>query len=74
MKVKEVQIPTDWGHIAAKLWGKEDQRPILALHGWQDNAATWDALIPQLPESCSILAIDFPGHGNSSWIPKGSQY
>lgn len=71
MEVKEVQIPTDWGHIAGKLWGSGQQRPILALHGWQDNAATWDTLIPLLPKDISILSIDFPGHGLSSWYPKG---
>lgn len=74
MNVKEIQIPTGWGHISAKWWGKEDKRPLLALHGWQDNAATWDTLVPLLPKDCSVLAIDLPGHGNSSWYPPGMVY
>lgn len=60
-----------WGHLACKLWGNEHERPILALHGWQDNAGTWDPLAPLLCNKRPILAIDFPGHGLSSWIPEG---
>ncbi|KAL0842014.1 hypothetical protein ABMA28_014231 [Loxostege sticticalis] len=71
---KEIQIPIQYGHIAAKLWGNDQERPILALHGWQDNAGTWDTLAPMLCQNRSILAIDFPGHGHSSWIPPGMHY
>ncbi|KAF9410961.1 hypothetical protein HW555_010093 [Spodoptera exigua] len=66
---KEVQIPVQYGHIAGKLWGSGDKRPILALHGWQDNAGTWDPLIPMIIKDRPILALDFPGHGFSSWTP-----
>lgn len=72
--VKEIQIPAKWGHLACKLWGNGNEQPILALHGWQDNAGTWDTLAPLLSDKRPILAIDFPGHGHSSWIPAGMQY
>ncbi|XP_045785180.1 probable serine hydrolase [Maniola jurtina] len=72
--VKEIRIPVKWGHLAAKLWGSEHERPILALHGWQDNAGTWDPYAPMLCDKRPILALDFPGHGFSSWIPEGMQY
>ncbi|XP_013186515.1 probable serine hydrolase [Amyelois transitella] len=71
---KEIRIPVQWGHVAAKLWGDENERPILALHGWQDNAGTWDPLAPLLSKHRAILAIDFPGHGLSSWFPPGMHY
>ncbi|CAG4981254.1 unnamed protein product [Parnassius apollo] len=71
---KEIKIPVQWGHISAKLWGNEQEQPILALHGWQDNAGTWDTLAPLLYEKRPILAIDFPGHGHSSWFPPGMMY
>ncbi|XP_075969517.1 putative serine hydrolase [Anticarsia gemmatalis] len=71
---KEIQIPVKCGHISAKLWGNSESRPILALHGWQDNAGTWDPIAPMLAKDRSILAIDFPGHGLSSWIPPGMMY
>ncbi|CAK1552088.1 unnamed protein product [Leptosia nina] len=72
--VKEIKIPVPWGHVAAKLWGGENQQPMLALHGWQDNAGTWDPLAPMICDKIPILAIDFPGHGLSSWLPAGVQY
>ncbi|KAL0893829.1 hypothetical protein ABMA27_013954 [Loxostege sticticalis] len=71
---KEIKIPVQYGHIAAKLWGNDQERPILALHGWQDNAGTWDTLAPMLCQNRSILAFDHPGHGHSSWIPPGMHY
>lgn len=46
---------------------------MLALHGIQDNAATFDKLVPLL-EVKSVLALDIPGHGQSSHIPQGFLY
>lgn len=63
-----------WGHIAGKWWGPKNERPILCIHGWQDNAATYDNLIPMLPQHVGYLAIDLPGHGFSSRIPDGMSY
>ncbi|CAG9783694.1 unnamed protein product [Diatraea saccharalis] len=74
VETKEITIPFPYGHIAAKVWGSDQDRPILALHGWQDNAGTWDTLAPMLCQNRSIMAIDFPGHGYSSWIPPGMHY
>lgn len=53
-----------------KWWGPRDKQPIIAIHGWQDNAGTFDPLIELLPKDLSILCIDLPGHGLSSHIPK----
>ncbi|XP_034482104.1 probable serine hydrolase isoform X2 [Drosophila innubila] len=44
------------------------------MHGWQDNAGTFDTLAPLLPNHMSFLSIDAPGHGLSSWLPKGVMY
>lgn len=57
-----------------KWWGPMDQQPIVAIHGWQDNAGTFDKLIPLLPSNVAILAIDLPGHGLSSHLPSGQFY
>lgn len=73
-EVTEVKIPVPWGHVSGKWWGSRDKQPILALHGWQDNAGTWDTLIPLLPVEYSLLAIDLPGHGMSSHYPPGMHY
>ncbi|XP_054724139.1 probable serine hydrolase [Uloborus diversus] len=71
---QEVKIPTSYGFIAAKAWGDSQAMPILALHGWQDNAGTFDRLIPLLSTKAYIVAIDAPGHGFSSHKPHGTFY
>lgn len=73
-KVEEVEIKVPWGHLSGKWWGPRDVRPVLALHGWQDNAGTFDNLIPRLPKHLSYLSLDLPGHGLSSRIPDGQFY
>lgn len=73
-KVHEVEIKVPWGHMSGKWWGPKNVRPILALHGWQDNAGTFDNIIPLLPQHLSYLAVDLPGHGLSSRIPDGLYY
>uniref|UniRef100_A0A1B6CI94 AB hydrolase-1 domain-containing protein n=1 Tax=Clastoptera arizonana TaxID=38151 RepID=A0A1B6CI94_9HEMI len=71
--IKEIKIPVPWGHIAGKWWGRTDVQPILAVHGVQDTASTFDNLAPLL-ECEALLAIDLPGHGWSSHYPVGTQY
>jgi pimeloyl-ACP methyl ester carboxylesterase len=46
--------------------GAIDAPVILALHGWQDNAASFEPLAAQLGDY-RILAPDLPGHGRSAW-------
>ncbi|XP_008217086.1 probable serine hydrolase isoform X1 [Nasonia vitripennis] len=71
---EEIHIPVPWGYISGQWWGPSDVQPILALHGWQDNAGTFRNLAPMLPEDVSILSIDLPGHGYSSHFPPGQFY
>ncbi len=59
--------------LAARVWGPEDGLPVLALHGWLDNAATFDRLAPLLPE-CRIVALDHAGHGLSEHRGHGTYY
>ena len=42
------------------------------MHGYMDNAGTFDRLIPLLPDKFYVVAIDLPGHGFSSHVPYGS--
>lgn len=74
MRVEEFQIPLKYGTLAAKWWGSHEQRPIVCVHGYQDNAGVFDLLIPLLPAQFSYLAIDLPGHGRSSHYAPGYYY
>lgn len=74
LKPKEVEIEVPWGHVAGKWYGSSNARPIVMFHGWQDNAGTFDRLIPLLPKESAYLAIDLPGHGLSSRLPHGINY
>lgn len=48
------------------------------VHGWQDNLGSFvpliNTLVPLLSTNFSFLAIDLPGHGLSSHLPKGCYY
>jgi len=59
---------------AGKWWGPSEVQPILALHGRQDNAGSFDTLMPLLSDDVSILCLDMPGHGLSSHYPKSQFY
>jgi len=74
LKYREVEIPVPWGTIKGKDWGDPEGYPWLGLHGWLDNAGTWDALAPDWPAGHRLVAIDYPGHGLSSHAPAGSTY
>ncbi|KAJ3645377.1 hypothetical protein Zmor_023043 [Zophobas morio] len=72
---KDIRIPVPWGHISGKWWGSRVVQPILAIHGWQDNAGTFDTLAPLLANrGHSLLCIDLPGHGLSSHYAQGHYY
>ncbi|CAH1390644.1 unnamed protein product [Nezara viridula] len=57
-----------------KWWGKKSIQPVIAVHGWQDNAGSWDPLAEIMPDDYSILAIDLPGNGRSSHLPHFQNY
>ncbi|MBI2790657.1 MAG: alpha/beta hydrolase [Gammaproteobacteria bacterium] len=67
----EISITLKGQKIAAKVWNDKSGIPTLALHGWLDNAASFDKLAPLLPD-LHIVAIDLPGHGFSEHIPQSA--
>jgi len=71
MKERVFQLPHL--NISAKVWGDESGIPVIACHGWLDNAATFDRIAPHL-DGIYLIAIDFPGHGYSQHRPLGCYY
>ncbi|XP_042238198.1 serine hydrolase-like protein [Homarus americanus] len=46
----------------------------MGVHGWLDNANTFDTLVPLLPLGVEVLVFDLPGHGLSDHMPLGARY
>uniref|UniRef100_H2P4M4 Serine hydrolase like 2 n=1 Tax=Pongo abelii TaxID=9601 RepID=H2P4M4_PONAB len=72
--ISELKLAVPWGHIAAKAWGSLQGPPVLCLHGWLDNANSFDRLIPLLLPDFYYVAMDFGGHGLSSHYSPGVPY
>lgn len=70
---QEIKIRTPHLRLSARAWGPKNGLPVLALHGWLDNAASFDTLAPLLPE-LRLVALDLPGHGFSQHRPPGVYY
>ena len=54
-------------------FGDEHATKVLALHGWLDNAASFELLAPLL-KNCHVVAVDLPGHGLSGHWPDFNHY
>ena len=74
MQARECTIATPYLRLAAKEWGDPSLPPLLAIHGWLDNAASFDALAPLLAAHFHVIALDLPGHGRSQHRPPGARY
>ncbi|WP_445362231.1 alpha/beta fold hydrolase [Microbulbifer sp. ANSA003] len=61
---REITLEFDHKSIAARQWGDPEGEPVIALHGWLDNCATFSRLAPLL-SGINLVAIDMPGHGRS---------
>jgi pimeloyl-ACP methyl ester carboxylesterase len=59
--------------LCARAWEPPGGVPVIALHGWLDNAASFARLAPLLPQ-CHIIALDLAGHGRSGWRSADSGY
>ena len=73
LNFEEVRLRLPHIELAAHLYGPEDGVPVIALHGWLDNAASFARLAPLLP-GLRIVALDFAGHGHSDHRPAGGSY
>ena len=73
MRVSELTLQGLSGSIAALAFGDPRNPPLLALHGWLDNAQSFSPMAAYL-HNHYLVAIDLPGHGNSAHRPEGTIY
>ena len=71
---EELAIALPHATLASRRWGSASSPPLLALHGWLDNAGSFDALAPLLAGRWQVIALDFAGHGRSSQLAPGAWY
>ncbi|MFC3115419.1 alpha/beta fold hydrolase [Cellvibrio fontiphilus] len=69
----ELRFTVNGIEFAAQEWGASGQLPVLALHGWLDNSASFYKLAPRL-QGVHLVALDLAGHGQSSQRPGQSAY
>jgi pimeloyl-ACP methyl ester carboxylesterase len=73
MEPREITIELPYLRLAGLEWGPSDGRPVLAIHGWLDNAASFSDLAPRL-DGCRVIALDLAGHGRSEHRPAGCSH
>lgn len=70
MNAREISIELPHLQLEGLEWGPVDGPPVLALHGWLDNAGSFERLAPIL-EGLRVVAVDLAGHGRSQHRPPG---
>lgn len=70
----ELNVSIPGLELAALSWGEPDAQPLVMLHGWLDNAASFALLAPHLASHFHVIALDLPGHGRSQHLPEGTVY
>jgi pimeloyl-ACP methyl ester carboxylesterase len=71
---RERRIALPYLTLAALEWGDASAPPLVALHGWLDNAGSFATLAPLLASRYRVTALELPGHGHSDHLPAGVGY
>lgn len=75
MNPEELTLDVPGLRLSALAWGPPDGRRVLALHGWLDNAASFEGIGPALAAGgARVVALDLPGHGRSDHRAPGESY
>lgn len=62
--MSELTFQTPELTLAGLSWGEGE--PVVALHGWLDNAASFSVIAPKL--NARVIALDARGHGHSQHV------
>jgi pimeloyl-ACP methyl ester carboxylesterase len=73
MNVKDTSIVLANITLAAKVWQGNGAGKLLLIHGWMDNCASFDALMPHLNYEQAVC-IELAGHGHSQHRSSGCSY
>jgi len=71
--MRDIFLDTVRGRFGALRNDNTDGVPLLALHGWLDNAASFLPMAPLLT-GYDLVALDMPGHGRSFHYPDDAEY
>ena len=71
--IEESEFVVNGLRIAARQSGRKGATPVLAVHGWLDNAASFYPLA-ELLEDIHLVAVDCAGHGRSGQRSDDSAY
>lgn len=69
----EIEFEVNGLQFSALTWGDPGNMPILALHGWLDNAASFFRIGPLLA-NYYLVAVDMAGHGKTAHRSGTSAY
>ena len=72
--MRELKVSIPGLELAGLAWGEPDAPPLLMVHGWLDNAASFALLAPKLADRFHVIALDLPGHGHSAHLPESTVY
>ncbi|KGJ87245.1 alpha/beta fold hydrolase [Colwellia psychrerythraea] len=79
-EIEELSYQLDDLTLTALACGSEADEPLLCLHGYLDNAASFLPLMQQIAQESTLLsdrrviALDWPGHGHSDHRSIGAHY
>ncbi|SFW54012.1 alpha/beta fold hydrolase [Luteibacter sp. UNCMF366Tsu5.1] len=72
--MRELTVSVPGLELSALAWGQPDAPPLLMVHGWLDNAASFALIAPRLADRFHVIALDLPGHGRSDHLPDSTIY
>jgi pimeloyl-ACP methyl ester carboxylesterase len=78
--MEELSFQVDNLKLTGLACGNKDHQPVLCLHGYLDNAASFLPLMqcvtqqPNILSERRIIALEWPGHGHSEHRSDGAHY